>query len=352
MTRSSRFGIQLNVGASLVALVALALSACGDDASSGTSDNNEMSANNDATNNSVNNDDVVNNDTTNNDTNNGMSNNGMSNNGTSNNGGTNNGGTNNGTNNADVPLSCAMVEDCPDNYACLDNICTLSPHELSFVETNYILESPAALSGVVSLIKGFLTGTGFFMTLFSPIDEAGVITVTYGGGDRVMSNPEGFDTYAWQFPPDTLPTFTIERFQSLDDPMQDDTWESEVFDYRLAAVFEFNGIRSTLGFEAKNAIMKATFNEDLTEIINGSLAGYITREEAESRFLNLDDPDCFFTIGLCPTFDCGVDEPLQTIADVLDCNDAELDSDIDPEIEGNDAYRAVIAFESKRVEIE
>lgn len=251
-----------------------------------------------------------------------------------------------------VPTTCQGPEDCTGTTACIDGVCTLTPEGLAYVEYNYVLQEPEELTTVVSVLKGFLSGTGFFMTEFSARGEDDTVMVTYGGGDRVMAVPDGYDIYAWQFPPDTLPTFQMSRYQDPNDPLQDAVWESEVFDYRLVAVFEFMNVQSEVGFLAKNATTRMRFSQDLSQIEDGVLEGYITRQEAENRFLNLDDPQCFLTLGLCPTFDCVNDLPLQTLADVLDCNGAELDSDVDPDIEGHDAYRAVIYYQSERIEVQ
>jgi len=251
-----------------------------------------------------------------------------------------------------VSTTCQAPEDCSGNTTCIDGVCTLNPEGRAYVEYNYVLQEPEELTTVVSVLKGFLAGTGFFMTAFSARAEDDTMMVTYGGGDRVMAVPDGYDQYAWQFPPDTLPAFQVSRYADPNDPLQDAVWESEVFDYRLVAVFEFMDVRSEVGFVAKSATVQLRFSEDLDRIEDGVLEGYITREESESRFLNLNDPNCFLTLGVCPSFDCANDPPLQTLADVLDCNGAVLDADIDPDIEGHDAYRAVIYFQSNRVEIQ
>ena len=55
---------------------------------------------------------------------------------------------------------------------------------------------------------------------------------------------------------------------------------------------------------------------------------------------------------MCPSYDCDNDPELGDIAAVLDCNGAEMDADLDPEIPGNDAYRTSIFFESIRVALD
>ena len=88
----------------------------------------------------------------------------------------------------------------------------------------------------------------------------------------------------------------------------------------------------------------------MTQIESGRLDGFITREEAESRELELED-NCLLALGLCPAHNCA-DPPMGTLADVLDCNEVVLDADIDPNIEGHDAYSASIFFQSEEVIIQ
>lgn len=182
-----------------------------------------------------------------------------------------------------------------------------------------------------------------------------MLSALYGGASRLEVVEDGPDVYAWQFPVDQLPGFRVRPAlpEEAPDPSNPtNTWVSDVFDYRLMAIFTFNGVQSVLGFEAKQTVMTATFSEDLETITAGRLEGYITREEAESRLLNLDDPDCLISRGICPGFECGVDAPLMSIADVLDCNGAVMNADVDPDIEGHDAYMTSIFFESRRVLVE
>ena len=60
---------------------------------------------------------------------------------------------------------------------------------------------------------------------------------------------------------------------------------------------------------------------------------------------------CVLSQAVCPSYECDVDPPILTIADVLDCNGAPLDADVDPEIDGNDAYRAIINFDSTQINL-
>jgi hypothetical protein len=187
------------------------------------------------------------------------------------------------------------------------------------------------------------------MTHFSPLDDAGEMVVTYGGGDRVETVPDGLNIYAWQIPEASLPVFRVHRYEPATAPLAHALWESEVFDYQLVAVIEVGTVRSGLGFEAVDSTVRFEFSDDLTRISQGRLDGFITRAEALTRFIQLD---CLLSLGLCPGFDCDLDPPIETIADLLDCRGAPLDSDLDPAIEGNDAYRASILFSSEEVELQ
>jgi hypothetical protein len=235
-----------------------------------------------------------------------------------------------------------------EHYDCLGGVCTLNPTGRAFVETNYVLEQPSALTNVVSVAKGLFSDTGFFLTEVAGL-EGDAARVYYGGGDRLEQHDDGPDVYRWQLP-DDLPSFLMRRLQDPEQPLQGNTWRSDVFDYELVALFGDEVPRGRLGFEAVQTQVTMTFDPDLTQIMEGRIEGYITRAEAERRELGLVD-NCALSRLLCPAYDCTNDPPLATFAELLDCNGVPTDSDLDPLIEGNDAYRASIFFQSERVEL-
>jgi hypothetical protein len=247
---------------------------------------------------------------------------------------------------APVMQACDDDTPCPDGYDCVQGVCTLVPSGRVYVENNYQLLRPTPLTGVVSFFKGFFTDLGFFMTSMGPIEGAN-IEVSYGGADRVVNRDEEPDQWRWQLP-ERIPTFTISRQTEDVDPLQSNTWVSEVFDYRLVALYGEEP-RAQIGFEAKNTVVTMRFSEDLTMIIYGTIRGFLTREEAELRFLDIAD-NCLLQQGVCPAVDCE-NAPLQTLADILDCNEVEPDADIDDEVDGNDAYTTEVFFTSDVVEL-
>jgi len=210
-----------------------------------------------------------------------------------------------------------------------------------FVENNYQLLQPTALTNVVSFFKGFFRDLGFFMTAMGPL-ENGTIEVMYGGADRVLEREDEPDQWLWQLP-ERVPSFEMTRQSEDIDPLQSDTWVSEVFNYQLVALYG-DEPRSQLGFEARDTVVTMQFSEDLTLITGGTIRGYMTRTEAESRFLELDE--CILQQGLCPNVDCD-QAPLQTLADILDCNDVQPDAEVDNE----DAYTTEVYFSSELVEL-
>ena len=246
--------------------------------------------------------------------------------------------------------ACVAQDDCPENYACLDEVCVLNPAGTSFVEYNYVLEEPSELTNAISVLKGFFGDVGFFMIDFSDLDESNHSEMFYGGGDRILEVDEGPDVWAWQLP-DELPSVVVYPLIEENDPLNGRRWRSDPFDYQLVALFGDEPRRFRLGFEAAQTVLTMEFTEDMSEIISGRLEGYITREEAENRSVDFSD-NCILARGLCPIFDCANDPPMENLGAVFDCLEIPLNADIDPNIEGHDAYEASIFFQSERVTIQ
>lgn len=244
------------------------------------------------------------------------------------------------------PVMQACDEDtpCPDGYECVEGVCTLVPSGNVYVENNYQLLRPTALTNVLSFFKGIFTDLGFFMTAMDPLD-GDTILVHYGGADRVNRVMDGPDEWRWQLP-DRLPTYTMRRATENVDALQSNTWISEVFTYRLVALYG-DEPRAGIGFTAEETVVTMRFNEELTDVVEGTIRGYITREEAENRRLEISD-NCLLQQGACPAVDCE-NAPLESLADVLDCNEVDPDYDLDDEIPGNDAYTTEIYFTSEIV---
>lgn len=256
---------------------------------------------------------------------------------------------------ADAPeapgLACDDAAECVamPNTLCIEGACTLNPESRVYVEDRYDLQEPEELAPVISTIKGLIGRSGLFMTRLSALDADDAMRVTYGGGDLVERVDDGLDLYAWQVPEANLPTFSIHRYASEAQPLAYNTWESDVFDYRLVAVVTVGETQVGLGFEASDSTVRFRFNDDLSEVTTGRLEGFITRKEAELRAIDIQD--CLLSMGICPGFDCDNDPPIATVADILDCRGARMDADIDPLVDGDDAYRAVILFHSLEVEL-
>ena len=263
------------------------------------------------------------------------------------------------TNPSEEGQACLQTPDCdlPDRV-CLEGVCTLVPASRTYVEVNYVLEQPEEISAIVSVLKGFVGDVGFFMTALGPLSESDAIEVTYGGADPITEgSDEELPGYAFQRPESLPPTFFLQPFQDPMRPFAGDTWRSERFTYELVALFDFNNTRNEVGFVAIDTFVTMQFSPDGSSIERGNITGYITREQTEDRLLTFGDdcesPQslcCIVTVGVCPTYSCGQDAPLESIADILDCNGAMPDVDLDETIPGNDAYFATIFFASKEVQ--
>ena len=251
----------------------------------------------------------------------------------------------------EVPMgACVADEDCAEDFICLEEVCQINMAGRAYIEFNYILEEPSALTNAISVFKGFFGDIGFFMIEFAPVDDEGLSEMTYGGADQVLEVEEGPDVWAWQLP-DELPSVQVHRMVQEDDPFDGTWWQSDPFDYQLVALFGDGPRRSRLGFTAAQTTLTMQFSDDLSQIITGRLDGFITREEAESRRVDFAG-NCILALAMCPVHDCGEDPPFETLSDILDCNEVVMDADIDPNLEGHDAYRASIFFESELVTIE
>lgn len=244
-------------------------------------------------------------------------------------------------------LACVADEECPEDHLCLGAICTVNPVGRAYVEFNYVLEEPAALSNAFSVLKGFFGDVGFFLIEFGPLDDEGVSEMVYGGADRLIDVNDGPDTWRWQLP-DELPSTAVHPLREEGDPLNGRRWQSDTFDYQLVALFGDTPNRLRLGFEAAQTVLTMEFSEDLSQIVSGRLDGYITRDEAVTRTVDLSG-NCLLAVGLCPAHSCANDPPLETLADILDCLEVPLNADIDPNIEGHDAYTAAIFFQSEAV---
>ena len=247
-------------------------------------------------------------------------------------------------------LACDEDADCPENYRCLEGICVLDPTGRAYVEFNYVLEEPSELTNAISVLKGFFGDVGFFMTQWTGLDEENRSEMFYGGGDRVLEVDDGPDVWIWQVP-NRLPSVLVHPLIEENDPLNGRRWQTEPFDYELVALFGEGPNRFSLGFEAVQTVLTVEFSEDMSEIVAGRLEGFITREEVLSRDVDLSD-NCIIARGLCPTFDCDQDPPWETLGDVFDCLQIPMNADLDPNLEGHDAYSASIFFQSELVTIQ
>jgi hypothetical protein len=202
----------------------------------------------------------------------------------------------------------------------------------AYAETEYNLERPAALVTAYGVLTaGVGSGTRLFVNHLH-LRDAGA-TVAYGAVDVVDGG------MVWQKPPAQPNTFPIglagERM-----------FVSNPFKYILEARVP-NPLNSASVFriylESEQTVWSASFSSDYENIVTGALYGVVTRAHAESRPLSLGALECLAVctdLGACTT-------GISTLAGLLDCNDAQLDADVNGD-GTNDGYRLIVSFRSRR----
>ena len=87
-----------------------------------------------------------------------------------------------------VMQECDDQTPCPDGYECVAGVCTLVPSGNVYIEDNYQLLRPTALTNVLSFFKGIFTDLGFFMTAMGPVDGDTIEEAVNRGYGRVDIN--------------------------------------------------------------------------------------------------------------------------------------------------------------------
>ena len=242
----------------------------------------------------------------------------------------------------DSGTDCSDEPDiCVAPYTCVQGVCTLDIAGLSFVEQSYQITQPPELAHVFDFVKTFAADVAFLMMDISDEGEYWRRPTRYGSGDRIVL-PDTLDVvYAWQFPVQDRFILTPVRG---DNGLTGHVFESNVFQWNLKAhvVLEELRVDVTFGFVAELSQVHIEFNDDLS-VGTGEFRGIITRREAENRYIGDTEFEPFRAV-VCQTHPDLV--PLGEdwrLADILDCNSAPMDVDLNDD--GIlDGYTTIVAM--------
>ena len=169
-------------------------------------------------------------------------------------------------------------------------------------------------------------------------NEFGVLELRYGSMNVTGSgaNVSG----EWQ---DPITENIVAIAPSTEDPL---VYASEPFEYWLSLLIDIAGTRYNVQLNTTNALWTARFDESFQTIEEGTLTSVLTQWEADNAPLIGADLFCDL---LCIPEKCRRGYPA-TLAEVLDCRDTKLDSDVDGD--GTlDGYQLRIEFQGERVQL-
>lgn len=245
----------------------------------------------------------------------------------------------------DTGLDCGDDPDiCEAPYVCIDGACQIDVSESTWSESDFDITEPEELTRIFEIFKSFATNVKFMVIDFGEL--SGSVGALYGVADIIDETVSPVEV-SWQAlaEPGEI-SFVPARDD--DSPLEGDSWISGVFLYELraAATIEFPGfdeISANFGLDAEQVTLQMWFNPLDLDRGTARLTGIVTREEAENRDLASRDEFDGFDALFCETagYDPGLDWQL---ADILDCNGAIMDADVDDD--GTlDGYRVVIDAE-------
>jgi hypothetical protein len=203
----------------------------------------------------------------------------------------------------------------------------------AYAESEFVLQQPAALQKAFASLAMVNNDTRLFV--IQPYTSDAGSEVRYGAADRVDGG------LVWQKPPAHPRSFALAASQQ-----NGQTLVSAAFAYVLEARVPLAaGKVFRLYLEAEQAVFRATFNMDFSEISSGELRGVLTREQLEHRPLDL--ASCTAACAAKNLSVCSQSSELQ-LAVAFDCNGQQPDVDTDGD--GSlDGYLLLLSFESRAV---
>jgi len=249
----------------------------------------------------------------------------------------------------DTGGGCTGAEECGAPYLCIAERCRLVLAGSTWAEEDFRFIEPEELSGVFDFLKSFTFGVKF---LALDVGEGSdVLSAVYSSADIV--DPES-DPIEVRLQTVGRGEMTFRSTDLGDREVADRTWVSDPITYllRTSARIEFPGmlpVDADFGLDAERMVFRVLLDPLDDSTADARAEGFVTRSEAESRTLGGRDDFPGMAELFCedPSYDPGLE---WNLSDLLDCNRAALDSDVDGD--GSlDGYRVVIDANLTRAEI-
>lgn len=231
------------------------------------------------------------------------------------------------------------VEDpsiCELPYTCMTGVCRLSLSGRSFAERDFRIEEPEELTRLFTVLKG-LAADVRFIALDMEVDPGSSEIFTEAGSADLVDGTTAPVQIRWQLTPHNFVTF-----RPINDPaapLDGDRWVSDVAPFAIDAILTIDfGTPQVVraGFDIEELAIELALNS-ASEEATGVLTGYVTRAETESREMIEAAAFPTFSTLFCSDRSYEPDDGLWNMSDVLDCNGAPLDADLDGD-DVNDAY--------------
>ncbi len=225
----------------------------------------------------------------------------------------------------DAGTTCESEGDCDAPYVCLDEICRLPMGDVDWAEQEFTITEPEELTDAFGFIKQFAEGVSFLMldVLDSPVEASR--PAFYGPGDITVENDETL--YTFQFP-QALGGIVFRPDTDPERPTHGNLWISDEFTYEFIARVVFGDGFVGVSFDAQRVRLQLDIQENYATA-SGVLEGFLTREEAEFRAFGTDAEFGAFAPLVCSNSAWETDDDIWNLSDVLDCNGAVLDGDVD-----------------------
>lgn len=243
--------------------------------------------------------------------------------------------------------TCAVPTDCADDRVCIQGLCQVPIAGLQVVEDAFVIAEPSEVSHVFNIIKDLAVDVRFMMLdVRTESLASGRVPARYGPVDVLDRSGSPIEV-SWQDLP-VNPSILFEPQRDEDGGGDGRTWITLPFDLNLLAIvaFDFAGFGSfsgEIGFEALDVTLEISLADDDATTTTLVMRGNFTREEASSRFMATYEDFRPLIPLLCRSNRNYVPETppgqiaVMRLSDVLDCNGADMDVDIDGDGE-NDAY--------------
>ena len=230
----------------------------------------------------------------------------------------------------DAGTDCSGGTLCESPYACIEGLCRFPVANLTFAEERFALVEPPQLSRIFNLLRTFAPDVAFFVLQTGP-DSVSPQPALYGVAD-IRDDSMLPVAVAWQTPA-SLEPLSFRPVAEPDAPLAGWQWDSEPFTYRLNATANLTlpgrpPETYTFGFNALQVVAAfRPFGPDGPPSI--VLRGVVSRAETESRLLGSDASFSPLRSLFCSQSSYESPSANWQLSDILDCNNAPLNADID-----------------------